>query len=140
MTSKKHALATTPILGQPPRLDKWLWAARFFKTRAIASEAVSGGRVHLDGQRAKPSRSVKVDDCYEISRGQDRLEVIVLKLAERRGSATIAQTLYRETEASIQRREHEAEQRKLAAMQRPLSEHRPNKQERRRIRQFTGKT
>jgi len=122
------------------RLDKWLWAARFFKTRAMASEAVSGGRVHLDGQRVKPSRPVKVDDCFEISRGQDRLEIIVLKLSERRGSATIAQTLYQETGTSIQRREHEVEQRKLAAMQRPLSERRPNKQERRRIRQFIGKT
>ena len=122
------------------RLDKWLWAARFFKTRAMASEAVSGGRVHLAGQRVKPSRPVKVDDCFEISRGQDRLEIIVLKLSERRGSATIAQSLYQETGVSIQRREHEVEQRKLAAMQRPLSERRPNKQERRRIRQFIGKT
>ena len=122
------------------RLDKWLWAARFFKTRAIASEAVTGGRVHLAGQRVKPSRPVKVDDCFEISRGQDRLEIIVLKLSERRGSATIAQTLYQESGTSIQRREHEVEQRKLAAMQRPLSERRPNKQERRRIRQFIGKT
>ena len=122
------------------RLDKWLWAARFFKTRAMASEAVSGGRVHLAGQRVKPSRPVKVDDCFEISRGQDRLEIIVLKLSERRGSATIAQTLYQESGTSIQRREYEVEQRKLAAMQRPLSERRPNKQERRRIRQFIGKT
>jgi ribosome-associated heat shock protein Hsp15 len=121
------------------RLDKWLWAARFFKTRAVASEAVSGGKVHLDGQRVKPSRSVKIDDRYEITRGQDRLEIIVLQLAERRGSATIAQRLYRETPASTERREHEAEQRKLAAMQRPRSETRPNKKERRKIRYFTGK-
>ena len=121
------------------RLDKWLWAARFFKTRAISSEAVSGGKVHLDGQRIKPSRAVKINDCYEISRGQDRLEVVVIELSERRGSATIAQTLYRETSASIQRREHEAEQRKLAAMQRPTSDSRPNKRERRKIRYFTGK-
>jgi ribosome-associated heat shock protein Hsp15 len=121
------------------RLDKWLWAARFFKTRAVASEAVSGGKVHLDGQRVKPSRSVKIDDRYEITREQDRLEIIVLQLAERRGSATIAQSLYRETPASTERREHEAEQRKLAAMQRPRSETRPNKKERRKIRYFTGK-
>jgi ribosome-associated heat shock protein Hsp15 len=121
------------------RLDKWLWAARFFKTRAVASEAVSGGKVHLDGRRVKPSRSVKIDDRYEITRGQDRLEIIVLQLAERRGSATIAQSLYRETPASTERREHEAEQRKLAAMQRPRSEARPNKKERRKIRYFTGK-
>ena len=122
------------------RLDKWLWAARFYKTRAIASAAVSGGKVHLDGQRAKPARAVKIDDCYEISRGHDRLEIIVAQLSERRGSASVAQTLYRETSDSIQRREHEAEQRKLAAMQRPSSDHRPNKQERRKIRYFTGKT
>jgi ribosome-associated heat shock protein Hsp15 len=121
------------------RLDKWLWAARFFKTRAIASAAVSGGKVHLDGKRAKPARAVKIDDCYEISRGHDRLEIIVVGLSERRGSASIAQTLYRETPDSIQRREHEAEQRKLAAMQRPASDRRPNKQERRKIRYFTGK-
>jgi ribosome-associated heat shock protein Hsp15 len=122
------------------RLDKWLWAARFFKTRAISSDAVTGGKVHLDGQRVKQSRAVKIGDCYEISRGQDRLEIVVLELAERRGTATIAQTLYRETEASILRREHESEQRKLAAMQRPRSASRPNKQERRKIRYFTGKT
>lgn len=127
-------------IGSRIRLDKWLWAARFFKTRAISSEAVSGGKVHLDGQRVKPSRAVKIDDCYEISRGQDRFEVVVKELSERRGSATIAQTLYRETPESIQRREHEAEQRKLAAMQRPTSDSRPNKRERRKIRYFTGKT
>lgn len=121
------------------RLDKWLWAARFYKTRAIASSAVSGGKVHLNGQRIKPSRPVKIEDCYEISRGHDRLEIIVVQLSERRGSASVAQTLYRETTDSIQRREHESEQRKLAAMQRPLSDHRPNKQERRKIRYFTGK-
>ena len=121
------------------RLDKWLWAARFFKTRAIASAAVSGGKVHFDGQRAKPARAVKIDDCYEISRGHDRLEVIVLQISQRRGSASMAQSLYRETPGSIQRREHEAEQRRLAAMQRPSSDHRPNKQERRKIRYFTGK-
>ena len=121
------------------RLDKWLWAARFFKTRAIASNAVAGGKVHKAGQRAKPSHPVKIDDCYEISRGHDRLEIIVMGLAERRGSASVAQSLYRETAASIQRREHEANLRKLAAMQRPASDHRPNKQERRKIRYFTGK-
>lgn len=122
------------------RLDKWLWAARFFKTRAIASHAISGGKVHLDGQRAKASRLVKIDDCYEISRGQDRLQIIVLKLAQRRASATIAQTLYQETQPSIERREREAELRKLAAMQRPVRDTRPSKQERRKIHHFTRKT
>ena len=99
------------------RLDKWLWAARIFKTRVLASDAISGGKVRLGGQRVKASRLVKIDDCYEISRGQDRLEIIVLKLAQRRGSASIAQTLYCETRSSIERREHEVELRKLAALQ-----------------------
>ena len=121
------------------RLDKWLWAARIFKTRAVASDAISGGKVYLDGQRVKASRLIKIDDCYEISRGQDRLEIIVLKLAQQRGSASIAQTLYYETRSSIERREHEAEQRKLAALQSPVSNTRPNKQQRRKIHQFTRK-
>ncbi len=126
--------------GNRTRLDKWLWAARFFKTRAIAAQAVTGGKVHLMGQRVKASRQVKIDDCYEIRRGQDRLEVIVQALGERRGSAVEAQLLYTETETSIDRRAHESEQRKLAAMQKPVSARRPDKQERRKIRQFSGKS
>jgi ribosome-associated heat shock protein Hsp15 len=126
--------------GNRTRLDKWLWAARFFKTRSIAAQAVTGGKVHLMGQRVKASRQVKINDCYEIRRGQERFEVIVQALSERRGSAVQAQLLYTETEASIDRRAHESEQRKLAAMQKPVSERRPNKQERRKIRQFSGKS
>ena len=122
------------------RLDKWLWAARFFKTRAIAAQAVTGGKVHLMGQRVKASRQVKIDDCYEIRRGQERLEVIVQALSQRRGSAAQAQLLYTETDISIDRRAYETEQRKLAAMQKPVSERRPDKQERRKIRQFSGKS
>jgi len=122
------------------RLDKWLWAARFYKTRAIASQAVTGGKVHLQGQRIKPSRPVKINDCYQISRGQERFEVIVSAISGKRGPAKIAQTLYVETEESKKQRESEAEKRKLAAMQRPSSDYRPNKQERRKIRQFTGKS
>lgn len=122
------------------RLDKWLWAARFFKTRALATEAVNGGKVHLSGQRVKPSRPVKLQDCYQIQRGNDRLEVVIIGLSSRRGSASIAQTLYEETESSRLQRQSESEKRKLAAMQRPVSDHRPNKKERRKIRQFTGKT
>ncbi len=121
------------------RIDKWLWAARFYKTRALASEAVNGGKVHLQGQRIKASRTVKIDDTYEIQRGFDRLEIVVKALADRRGSASIAQTLYRETESSINRREKESEQRKLARLQRPVLDHRPSKKERRRFRDLTGK-
>ena len=126
-------------LENKTRLDRWLWAARFYKTRALASAAVSGGKVHLLGQRVKSSRSVKVGDCFEIIRGVERFEVIVQQLGDKRGSAQIAQLLYLETEASKVLREHQLQQRKLAALARPQSDHKPNKQERRKIRSFTGK-
>jgi len=121
------------------RLDKWLWAARFFKTRALAAEAVNGGKVHLQGQRVKAARGVKPGDCFEIRRGYERFEVIVTALGERRGSAAAAQLLYQETEASAERRRAEAEQRKLAMLQRPQSEGRPDKKQRRQIRRFIEK-
>jgi ribosome-associated heat shock protein Hsp15 len=128
-----------PDFENKTRLDRWLWAARFFKTRGLSSTAVSNGKVQTGGQRVKSSRSVKIGDCYEIIRGIERFEVIVEALCEKRGSASIAQLLYRETEASKTLRGHQAEQRKLASLARPQSDHRPNKQERRKIRSFTGK-
>ena len=121
------------------RLDKWLWAARFFKTRALASAAVSGGKVHLRGQRVKPARFVKVGDCYSIRRGFEVFEIIVTDLSARRGPAASAQQLYQETEASAERRLIEAEKRKLAMMQRPQTEGRPDKKQRRKIRRFIDK-
>jgi ribosome-associated heat shock protein Hsp15 len=126
-------------LENKTRLDRWLWAARFYKTRALASAAVNGGKVHLLGQRVKASRSVKTDDCYEIIRGVERFEVVVQQLGDKRGSAQIAQLLYLETDASKILREHQGQQRKLAALAKPQSDHKPNKQERRKIRSFTGK-
>jgi ribosome-associated heat shock protein Hsp15 len=122
------------------RLDKWLWAARFFKTRVLAAEAVAGGKVHLGGQRVKPARTVKVGDCFEIRRGYELFEVVVTALGERRGPAASAQLLYRETESSEQRRCAEAEKRQLAMLQRPRSEGRPDKKQRRKIRQFIEKS
>ena len=121
------------------RIDKWLWAARFFKTRAMATEAVNGGRVHLNGQRIKASRAVKINDLYEIQRGFERIHVVVNILADRRGPASVAQTLYTETEQSMERREKEAAQRKMARLQRPVMDRRPTKRERRKLRDFTGK-
>jgi len=121
------------------RIDKWLWAARFFKTRALASDAVNGGKVHLDGQRIKASRAVKLNDIYEIQRGFDKLTVVVEALSDRRGPAAVAQTLYRETAESVARRNKEAEQRQMARMQRPVLDHRPKKRERRKLFDLTGK-
>ena len=121
------------------RIDKWLWAARFFKTRALSADAVNGGKVHLNGQRIKASRAVKINDVYEIQRGFDRITVVVDSLSDRRGPASVAQTLYTETDDSVSRREKEAEQRKMARLQRPILDHRPTKKERRKLRNFTGK-
>lgn len=87
------------------RIDKWLWAARFFKTRSIAQDALSLGRVLLDGQRLKASREVKVGDCLRITRGDETLEVIVKALSSVRGPASEAQKLYDETLESLQKRE-----------------------------------
>ena len=95
--------------------------------------------MHLDGQRIKASRTVKLGDIYDIQRGYNRLTVVVDGLSGRRGPAAVAQTLYHETEQSIQKRARENEQRKLARLSRPTIDHRPNKRERRKLRSFTGK-
>ena len=121
------------------RLDKWLWAARFFKTRALATAAINSGRVQSAGQSVKPSRGVQLDDHYQIRRGFETLEVIVTGISEQRGPASSAQGLYRETEASVAQCAVEAEKRKLAALARPRSEGRPDKKQRRQIRRFIEK-
>ncbi len=118
------------------RLDRWLWAARFFKTRRLAVEAVQGGKVDVDGGRAKPSRAVKPGDRLTITKGQQRFEVIVRDLAQERGPAKVAETLYEETEESRKRREEQAQQRRLAAAAVPRPDHRPDKRERRRLSAF----
>jgi len=119
------------------RLDKWLWAARFFKTRALATEAINGGHVHLNGSRPKPSRPLKAGDRLSIRRGQDEYEVEVLALAEKRGPASVAQQLYREDEQSRLRRERLAEERRLVAAAEPRPARRPDKKGRRQIIRFT---
>ena len=120
------------------RVDKWLWAARFFKTRAKAKEAIDGGKVDINGTRAKPSKELQVGDELSITQGWDEKVVVVDGLSDRRGSATIAQTLYSETEESIARREMIAEQRR-AAGGRVRSEGRPSKKDRRQIHQFRSR-
>jgi len=114
------------------RLDKWLWAARFYKTRALAKTAIEGGKVHCDGVRGKPSRQVQLGMNIKIRQGFTEKTVIVEKLSEQRGPAKEAQTLYRETPESIQKREELALQRKSM----PRSEHKPDKKQRRQIHRF----
>lgn len=118
------------------RLDKWLWAARFFKTRSLATEAINGGKVHVNGERAKPSRKVNLGDEMVIRQGNTEKQVIVTGLAERRGSAKMAAELYTETEESVARREAEAEQRRLLNAAMPQHEQRPSKKQRRQIHRF----
>jgi ribosome-associated heat shock protein Hsp15 len=111
------------------RIDKWLWAARFFKTRSLAKAAIEGGKVQLDGNRVKVSKEIGIGDRLSIRQGWDERDVIVLALSDRRQSATIAQQLYRETETSIARRERAAEARRAAgALARPKQ--RPDKHQR----------
>ena len=112
------------------RVDKWLWAARFYKTRSIAKAAIEGGKVHLDGQRVKVSREVTIGERLAIKQGWEEKEVIVKSLSDQRGPAPVAQMLYEETPESTQRREREAQARKAAggAMSRPVQK--PGKHER----------
>lgn len=117
------------------RLDRWLWAARFFKTRAVAQQAIAGGHVQLNGQRAKPARSVRPGDRLEITRGEERFEVQVLALAARRGPAATARGLYEETEASLAARSAAQQARRDTAGNRPPAS-RPDKRDRRRIISF----
>jgi len=118
------------------RLDKWLWAARFFKTRSVAREAVSGGKVHLNGNRAKPGRSLAPGDELRIQRGEEEYIITVAELSARRGPAPIARTLYEESEENRSRREQLAEQRKLEHQQKATRERRPDKRQRRRLVRF----
>ncbi|HAN27028.1 MAG TPA: RNA-binding protein [Haliea salexigens] len=118
------------------RIDKWLWAARFFKTRSLAKAAIEGGKVQLDGQRIKVSKEIAVGERLLIRQGWDVREVIIEALSDQRRGAPEAQQLYTETDTSVARRENEAEARKAAGgmIERPL--HRPTKKQRRQIHRF----
>jgi ribosome-associated heat shock protein Hsp15 len=113
------------------RIDKWLWAARFFKTRSMATDAVDAGKVRLNRERAKPARNVKIGDTLEIDNGSTEWEVAVRDLSDVRGSAPVAQKLYEETEASIVKRQAEAERRKLFREPSAGIKGRPTKRDRR---------
>ena len=115
------------------RVDKWLWAARFFKTRSIAKTAIEGGKVHLDGQRVKVSREISVGETLVIKQGWDEKEIVVRSLSAQRGPAPAARKLYEETAASIEKREREAQARKAAggAVARPTQK--PGKHQRKEL-------
>lgn len=121
------------------RIDKWLWAARFFKTRSLAAQAVDGGHVQLGGERVKPARLVQAGDALRIRRGIEEFQVTVLALAERRGTATLARALYAETEQSLACRVQAREERRLINAPAAAPERRPDKRDRRKIREFVRK-
>jgi ribosome-associated heat shock protein Hsp15 len=118
--------------GEPIRIDRWLWAARFFKSRGLAAEAVTGGRVHVGGRRVKPSREVRPGDELEVSIGDARISLVVRGTAPRRGPARDAALLYEETAASAERRARQAAERRLAGPSSPAGP-RPTKRDRRRL-------
>ena len=122
------------------RLDKWLWAARFFKTRSLAKAAIEGGKVHLGGQRVKVSKEISVGDTLQIRQGWDEKVIVVQALSDQRRGAPEAQRLYHETAESVSRREAEAAARKAAGgmIERPAQ--RPTKKQRRQIHRFKDLT
>jgi len=118
------------------RIDKWLWAARFYKTRSIASDAVNGGKVHLNNDRVKAAKAVTVGDVLKIRRGNDTWEVRVLSLFEKRRQASLAQMMYEELDESLKLREENTAKRRAMNAGMPASSHRPSKKERRHIIRF----
>lgn len=130
---------TTRPVNEPltkVRIDKWLWAARFFKTRSLAKQAIEGGKVHVDGQRVKASRELTLGLKLQIRQGFDEREVVVTGLSEQRRGAPEAALLYEETPTSLSRREAGAQQRKLAGALAAGGDSRPTKKQRRQIHQF----
>jgi len=111
------------------RFDKWLWAARFFKTRSLATEAIDGGHAHLNGSRVKPAHKIRVGNLVDITRGQERLSVTVIALSDKRGPAPVAQLLYEETAESAERRANAAS----SPVETGRRGGRPTKQDRRQI-------
>ena len=121
------------------RIDKWLWAARFFKTRTLAARACEMGRIHFNGQTAKPAREVRVGDRLQVKNDSGDFQLEVLGVSEARGPAAVAQALYRETEASRELRLKLAEERKAMPHFEALREGRPSKRDRREIDRLRGR-
>jgi len=117
------------------RIDKWLWAARFYKTRSLAKSAIEGGKVHIDGQKSKPSRILEVGVMLTLRQGEDSKTIEVIALSEKRQGAPEAQLLYSETEQSVEQREKKSSERRAFYGSMPASM-RPNKKQRRQIHRF----
>jgi ribosome-associated heat shock protein Hsp15 len=135
-----YALILESKIMTSVRLDVWLWAARFFKTRPLAKRACELGRVQSNGQPAKPAREVRAGDMLQVTTEGGVFDVEVLQLTELRGPAAVAQTLYRETDASRELRKKVAEERRATRAFSPAPESRPSKRDRRRIIQFRGRS
>lgn len=118
------------------RLDKWLWAARFYKTRALAREMIEGGKVHYNGQRSKPGKIVELNARLTLRQGNDEREVLIKGISSRRGPASEAVLLYEETPESLSKREKMALARKMNALSMPHPDRRPDKKERRDLMKF----
>ena len=123
-------------MSESQRLDKWLWSARFYKTRSLAVEAINGGHIHVNGQRTKPARTIRVGDAIEITKDQDCWRLVVQALSPRRGPAIEARQLYAEDARSMQQREAKRAETKLMP---PAPTKRPDKRQRRRIIRFINK-
>ncbi|MDR0781345.1 MAG: ribosome-associated heat shock protein Hsp15 [Pseudomonadales bacterium] len=128
--------AAQPNAAQKVRLDKWLWAARFFKTRSLAKTAIDGGKVHCNGERCKGSREIAAGMTLQIRQGWDERTVVVRGISEQRGGAPQAALLYEETAESIAARERLAAERKAQHLAQGPQNNRPTKQDRRRIHRF----
>lgn len=126
----------TDNTSQKVRLDKWLWAARFFKTRALARDMVQSGKVHYNGQRSKPGKVVEIGAMVKVPAGWDTKEVEILGVSEKRLGASLAQELYEETPESVAKREENQAARKLQTFHSPKPEGRPDKKQRRKIIKF----
>ena len=119
------------------RIDKWLWAARFFKTRSLATQAVDGGRVRINGERCKPAKEVRAGDHLLVHIGELEWELAVLALSDKRGPATVARGLYEESEQSLARRQAHLDERRMQLNPAATLKGRPTKKDRRKIRRFS---
>ncbi len=127
---------TSPPQNNSTRLDKWLWAARFYRTRAIAKQMIDGGKVFYNGQRTKSGKAVSIGDIIKIRQGFEEKTVTVILLADKRSDATFAQTLYQESKESIDTREKNTLARKQGILLSPASDSKPDKKQRRKLREF----